>query len=287
MKECLCQSPPLAHPDFKKTFILDTDATDVAIGAVLSQVIDGQERVIAYASKSLSKTGRKYCVTRKELYALVYFVNYFRHYLYGRKFTARTDHASLKWLVHFKNPEGQVARLIELLSSLEMDIIHRPGKVHRNADGMSRRQCRQCGRDMSELLSESQKENADVCLVLRSIETETIDLKTAQKEDRDLNRLREWLENKEKPKVNSLGSESHYLKSLVSQWNRLEIRERIVSRRWNILKTDLVNWQGIVPLKHRRNVLKYAHDIKASGHLGISKTIGRIRKKFYWPALQS
>ena len=116
LKECLYQSPPLAHPDFKKAFILDTDASDVGIGAVLSQVIDGQERVITYASKSLSKTERKYCVTRKELYALVHFVNYFRYYLYGRKFTSRTDHASLKWLMSFKNPEGQVARWIELLS---------------------------------------------------------------------------------------------------------------------------------------------------------------------------
>lgn len=74
----------LAHPDFTKTFILDIDGSHTAIGAVLSQSIEGQERVTAYASRTLTKSERQYCVTRKELLALVYFVKYFRHYLYGK-----------------------------------------------------------------------------------------------------------------------------------------------------------------------------------------------------------
>ena len=115
------------------------------MGAVLSQVIDGKERVIAYASKTFSKTERRYCVTRKELCSLVHFVKYFRHYLYGKKFTIRTDHGSLRWLMQYRNPEGQVARWLEILSAYQMNIVHRPGRMHRNADGMSRIQCKQCG----------------------------------------------------------------------------------------------------------------------------------------------
>ena len=134
----LVTAPILAHPDFTKPFILDTDASNHAIGAVLSQKIGDKERVIAYASRTLSKSERKYCVTRKELLALVYFVKYFRHYLYGRKFTARTDHGSLRWLMNFKNPEGQVARWLEVLSTFFMTIEHRPGILHGNADGLSR-----------------------------------------------------------------------------------------------------------------------------------------------------
>ena len=80
------------------------------MGAVLSQMDEGQERVVAYASKALSKSERRYCVTRKELLAVVYFTKYFKHYLYGRKFTLRTDHNSLRWLTDFKSPEGQFAR---------------------------------------------------------------------------------------------------------------------------------------------------------------------------------
>ena len=128
LEQMLTTTPILAHPDFSQPFILDTDASDLAIGSVLSQKIDNKERVLAYASRTLSKAERKYCVTRKELLALVYFVKYFRHYLYGREFTVRTDHGSLRWLMNFKNPEGQVARWLEVLSTYTFTVEHRPGR---------------------------------------------------------------------------------------------------------------------------------------------------------------
>ena len=128
VKEKLTNSPILTHPDFSKSFILDTDASDQSIGAVLSQEIEGKEKVVAYASRCLSKSERKYCVTRKELLAVIHFIKYFRHYLYGRKFIIRTDHNSLKWLLRFKDPEGQLARWLEVVSSYEMEIQHRPGR---------------------------------------------------------------------------------------------------------------------------------------------------------------
>ena len=96
------ESPVLAHPDFTKPFIIDSDASDQAIGAVFSQNIDGHERMIAYASRRLTRSERRYCITRKELLALVHFVKYFRHYLYGKRFTVRTDHGSLRWLMQLK-----------------------------------------------------------------------------------------------------------------------------------------------------------------------------------------
>ncbi|GFX99504.1 retrovirus-related Pol polyprotein from transposon 412 [Trichonephila clavipes] len=90
-----------------KPFILDTDASNESVGAVLSQEIDGQERVVAYWSKCLSKPERNYCVTRKEILAIVKAIEHFHHYLYGQKFLLRTDHASLTWLMNFRNTEGQ------------------------------------------------------------------------------------------------------------------------------------------------------------------------------------
>ena len=77
------------------TFILDTDASLYAIGAVLSQLQDGQERVLAYASKTLSDAQRAYCTTKWELLAVVYFTKHFQQYLAGQHFKLRTDHASL------------------------------------------------------------------------------------------------------------------------------------------------------------------------------------------------
>ena len=133
LKERLISAPILGYPDFTKPFILDTNASKDAIDAVLSQEIDGAETVIAYGSRTLTKTERKYCVTRKELLAVVHFVKHFRHFLYGKTFTVRTDHSSLRWLMNFKNAEGQLARWLEVLSSYNMTIKHRPGSQHQNS----------------------------------------------------------------------------------------------------------------------------------------------------------
>ena len=287
LKNCLCEAPTLAHPDFTKEFILDTDASDFAIGAVLSQVFDGKERVIAYASKTLTKAERRYCVTRKELYALVHFVKYFRHYLYGKKFTIRTDHGSLRWLMQYKNPEGQVARWLEILSSFNMKIIHRPGRSHRNADGMSRIRCKQCGM-YSEVQAEDSAEKVAMHNQIAQVtEDQVIDLKSAQDQDKDISKIRHWVESNEKPDRKEKESESYFQKSLLSQWERLAVKNGVLMRRWDILDTNEVYWQGIIPLSHRRIVLKYSHDIKASGHLGIKKTLSKIRQSYYWPGLQN
>ncbi|GBN32942.1 Retrovirus-related Pol polyprotein from transposon 297 [Araneus ventricosus] len=111
------------------------------IGAALSQNIGNQERVIAYFSKSLGKPERNYCVTRKELLAIVKSIEHFHHYLYGRKFLLRTDHASLRWLLNFKEPEGQIPRWIQRLQEYDFEIQHRKGTSHGNADALSRRPC--------------------------------------------------------------------------------------------------------------------------------------------------
>ena len=108
-------SSVLSYPRKEGEFVLDTDASSFSVGAVLSQVQDGEERVIAYASKTLCPTRQRYYVTYRELYAVVTSVKHFRHYLWGRKFLIRTDHSSLRWLQNFKNPEGMVARWVLMI----------------------------------------------------------------------------------------------------------------------------------------------------------------------------
>ena len=147
LKEKLCSAPILAYPKPGLKYLLDTDASDVGIGGVLSQVQDGKERVIAYASKRLSSQQERYSVTRRELLAVITFVNHFRHYLLGQKFLLRTDHGSLRWLFNFRDPRGQVARWLEFLAQYDFDIEHRPGSRHKNADSLSRKDFEQdqCG----------------------------------------------------------------------------------------------------------------------------------------------
>lgn len=109
------------------------------IGAVLSQVQEGQERVISYFSGVLS---RAYCTTtRKELLIVVKAIQHFRPYFYGVSFLIRTDHAALKWLLNYYSPEGQIAHLIEQLQEYNFTIQHHTGRKHHNADALAKRPC--------------------------------------------------------------------------------------------------------------------------------------------------
>ncbi len=104
----------LAFPDLSPDacpFILDTDAGNHAIGAVLSQTgVDGKEHVIAYGSWTLDKAERDYSTTRIEILAMVSFTKRFVVYLRGKRFQVRTGHQALTWLKKFREPKGQLAR---------------------------------------------------------------------------------------------------------------------------------------------------------------------------------
>jgi len=141
LKAALTSPPILAMPTDDGRFFLDTDASDKAIAAVLSQVQNGVERVVAYASRSLDRRECNYCVTRNELLAVVHFMRYFKQYLLGRKFTVRTDHAALTWLRRTPDPIGQQARWLEQMEEYDFEIEHRPGTKHGNADALTRARC--------------------------------------------------------------------------------------------------------------------------------------------------
>ncbi|GBM15608.1 hypothetical protein AVEN_95245-1 [Araneus ventricosus] len=112
------------------------------IGAVLSQKIGNEECVIAYFTKSLGKPEREYCVTRKELLAIVKSIEHFHHYLYGRKFLLRTDHASLRWLLNFREPKARCRWIKDCKNMTSKSSIK--GNLSRNADALSRRPCKDC-----------------------------------------------------------------------------------------------------------------------------------------------
>ena len=141
IKSDLTNMVTLSYPVSGTEFLLDTDASASAIGAVLSQVQDGVEKVISFGSRCLSTSERNYCVTRKEMLAVVYFMCHYKHYLIGAHVTVRSDHGSLRWLKNMKQPTGQVARWMERLAPFDWVIQHRPGRHHQNADALSRARC--------------------------------------------------------------------------------------------------------------------------------------------------
>lgn len=149
LRKVLTALPMLYYADPTKEFLLDTDASYVAIGACLGQVreIDGEETEvpIAFASKTLSESRRAYCTTKKELYAIVYFMRYWQSYVaMAEHVRIRTDHGSLKWLMNFgkndRSPGGSmyVRWATEMEKFRPWTIESRPGRLHGNADGMSR-----------------------------------------------------------------------------------------------------------------------------------------------------
>lgn len=138
LRNALCSEDVLAYPDFKLPFILSVDASGVALGAVLSQLQDGVERPIGYASRQLNAAERNYSATEKEMLAAVWATKYFRCYLYGRKFCLVTDHSALRWLLNVKDPSSRLARWQQRLAEFEYEAVYKPGKKHYNADALSR-----------------------------------------------------------------------------------------------------------------------------------------------------
>lgn len=95
LKDLVTNSPILRYPDFRKKFKVTTDASNFAIGAVLSQ----EGHPIAYASRTLNKHECNYTTIEKELLAKVWAVQYYRPYLFGGEFDLESDHQPLKWLM--------------------------------------------------------------------------------------------------------------------------------------------------------------------------------------------
>ena len=138
LKSCLSSAPILAYPNFEKPFILQTDASDVGLGVVLTQLDTScHERVMSYASRTLSGREQNYTAMEKEALAVVFATKHFRVYLLGRKVQLVTDNRALKWL-HTIQPKGRIARWIMDLQDFEFSVTHRPGSSNQNADVLSR-----------------------------------------------------------------------------------------------------------------------------------------------------
>ncbi|GFT10349.1 retrovirus-related Pol polyprotein from transposon 412 [Trichonephila clavipes] len=285
LKEALTSSPILIYPQPDKPFILDTDASNESVGAVLSQEIDGQERVVAYWSKCLSKPERNYCVTRKELLAIVKAIEHFHHYLYGQKFLLRTDHASLTWLMNFRNTEGQVARWIQRLNEYYFDIRHRKGSSHGNADALSRRPCPENCRHCSRV--ETKYDYA-----IRQITTSTATppdpwsdekVREDQMADPDIKPLIEFMESSSnKPSWQDISAYSPTTKQYWALWNSLHLRNGVLYRKFESEDGKTFRWQLVLPRSRIPDVLKELHGSPTGGHFGVMKTLHRVRERFFW-----
>ena len=297
LRHRLTTTPVLTYPRFDSPFLVDTDASNHGLGAVLSQVENGKERVVVYASRVLSKAERNYCATRKELLAVVYAVEQFRPYLYGQQFLLRTDHGALQWLCNFKSPEGQLARWLEKLSEFQFRIQHRHGTSHTNADALSRRpcpspDCPECQDSQTTTTKEQQFSSPWILSLATMPASEGVWTPTWSNEEiRKLQladpQSKKILEHKDRhlgqPDQDDITAEGQAARRLWEQWQQLEVHQGTLYLK---MESDnhtqpflrLVLPRCLVPV-----VLEQLHDSPTAGHLGVQKTAERVKTRFYWP----
>ena len=182
---------------------------------------EGRERVITYASRLPSKPERRYCVTRRELLAVVTFTRHCRPYLVGRHFTLRTDHGSLTWLKNFKEPEGQLARWLERLQEFDLTICHRRGRKHTNADALSRLPCQQCGRITHD---------EDVIVATTTLKESNNEISQMQLKDEAVGPVLEAKESGQKPIAEDIKARSRTGRRLFQLWHQLVVRHDLLFR---------------------------------------------------------
>lgn len=282
LKQSLLESPILKYPDFSRPFVLDTDASNIAVGAVLGQGERDGEVAVAYYSKMLSAEETRYCATRKELLAVVKSVKYFRHYLLGRHFKIRTDHAALTWLVRQPNLTGQVARWVETLSEFSFTVEHRRGLKHMNADALSRQLCQDCTQCQRAFRIETTAMDREMegDIQIRAVE-KLSDLARQQQQDKHIGPVYKAKQRGAEINEELYKEESWETKQLAKMAEHLSIRDDGVLMARLPIKNRRRDLQ-ICPRELRDGIIKTKHEM---AHLGMQKTLARIQLDWWWPGM--
>ncbi|GFW08318.1 retrovirus-related Pol polyprotein from transposon 17.6 [Trichonephila clavipes] len=235
LKKALTSDPVLGMYDERASTEIHTDASGYGIGAVLVQIQNNVEKVIAYASRTLTKAEKNYSTTERECLAIVWATNKFRPYIFGKHFTVVTDHHSLCWLMNLKDPSGRLARWALRLQEHDFDVKYKTGKKHSDADALSRNPV------------EEETETSDKFLAV----TTSMNLAMEQKKDQDLAKLK-LLSNSSK------NEEFRFIDGILCRKN---------------FDPDGKLWLPVIPKHLRADILRHFHDAPTAGHLGFAKTL--------------
>ena len=316
LRAALMDAPILAFPTETGLYVLDTDASNFGLGGVLSQIQNDQERVVAYCSRALRPSQRRYCTTKREMLAAVAMCIQFRSYLRGARFTLRTDHKSLVWLHRFKDTEGMMSRWLHSLQQFQFSIVHRPGKDHGNADGLSRAPsspCRQCTRpdcppatlmhddtdQPFDSVSTGSSEDADLVPVQSGedwiaridddlsqpaeISGDSFRISALQREDPVCITLHAWIVADEFPTWAEVKSMLPELRSLWHHRNNLSVDAN--GTLWRKRSSQSAILQLLVPKAGRERLFLSYHASLYGGHLGRTRTLARLADRFYWSGM--
>ena len=262
LKSVLTQAPILTYPDFSTTaptFLLQTDASDVGLGAVLEQ----GGHVIAYASRALTKSESNYSAIQKECLAVVFGMKQFRHYLLGRSFTLMTDHAPLQWLSAQKM-QGLLSRWALAMQEYTFEIVYRKGTENINADSLSRNPIP---------ISHS--------VVATSSQLITTDTQCAQLNDSVIKQIYDALSTSSIKPTDGKWTQP-LLRRYLQIWHQLSLTDGVVCRTYKPGPSQHLVTVPLLPASLHKSALYQSHDIAASGHQGISKTLRRLQEVAYW-----
>ncbi|XP_071652203.1 uncharacterized protein [Temnothorax longispinosus] len=189
----------------------------------------------------------------------------------------------LGWLMSFKNLEGQLARWLERLQQYEFEIIHRKGLIHKNADGLSRRQCESfgceyCVKVERRQIEESRKSVARIILIGETLQ----DWRKEQLEDVSIAFIYRGKETGIRPSRFEIPAGNVSARIYWSYWDALSLKDGVLYKRWEAPNLKSSIFQLIVPRNRVNQILEEAHDSFSGGHFGVNKTLEKIRKRFYW-----
>ena len=270
LKACLSSAPILVHPDWEHPFLLQTDASDYAIGAVLAQVDDhGQQRVVHYLSRQLTDAEKKWDVREKELLAVVWACEGLRPYLVGQSFIVETDHANLQWLMAGKRQTGRLARWVLRLQEFTFEVKHKPGKANTNADALSRLPVHN-GDSISE-----QAVYTMTCVSLPTLE----ELRSSQQQDPIYGSVIKYLQS---PSIDQAPPE---VESVLREAGEYQVDGTTGLLVYQFTHNGRDTRVPVLPPSSRLSVLTALHDLPTAGHLGRKKTFHRVRSQFYWKGM--
>ena len=260
LKQALLSAPLLTHPNYDLPMEIIPDACGYGIGAVLAQRHDGLEHPVSYASRLLNKSEINYSITEKECLALVWSIDKFRGFVWGCKLTIITDHQALCWLMSKRDLAGRLARWSLSLREYDLKIVYRSGKLHDNADCLSRNP-----------LPSKEDEMDDRCLTISTL----------------------LCDNETPVAPNNLGKEQRKSKEWKDVIDRLQSgkcsKKNYCLRDGNLYLQSVNNGKLYsrlcVPRTYRERIMNAYHDDTMAGHLGIYRTFSKIAARYYWPKL--
>ena len=254
LKKAISQPPVLGMANFAEKFILQTDASGVALGAVLSQECNGFRQPIAFASRTLSAQERKAsCTYELECLAVLFGTEKFRKYIEHQDFVLETDNQALSWLLAHPRQLGKIGRWVVKISALKFEVRHVRGTQNIVADTLSR---------MFEVPTAESSEQVESNVVLTDFPLAFEEIAQLQRQDSTLASIRAQLEKGDVVKGYSLSKGIIFCRS---------------SRRGS---PKVVVPKAAIPM-----VFAYFHESTLGGHLGVFKTISKIRSQFIWKGM--